>query len=508
MTSDTTDPQGAYPDHGLLAPAWAGVPAEATTGGRAVLQALLDAEAALTRAQCVTGQAPSAAGRTVTEAARADRFEVRSLALRARGGGNPVIPLVADLTRAVADLVPEHAEYVHRGATSQDILDTALVLVAARTLRPIVLDLRRTADALARLARAHRDTPMAGRTLTQHAVPITLGLKAAGWRSLVLDAADRLTRVRASLPVQLGGAAGTLAAFHAYAPDAGNEQGGNDDPGLALITAYAAELGLVAPALPWHTLRTPIADLGGALAFVTGALGKIAADVLVLSRTDIAEVAESGGGGSSAMPHKHNPVRATLIASTARQVPALAAILFGSLVAEDERPAGAWHAEWEPLRTALRLTGGAAHHTHELIAGLRVFPDRMRLNLEQTGGQLLSERLNAHLGTVIGREAARELLERVARRTARDGVPLLDALRHEADAEHPRAGSSSDPARPTPRAEQHPSPGEPAPGRSLAPVRLMLDTLPPDLTDPSGHLGSAAPLTDRALERRLPQDPS
>lgn len=349
MTSDTTDPQGAYPAHGLLAPAWAGVPAEATTGDRAVLQALLDAEAALTRAQCVTGQAPSAAGRTVTEAARADRFEVRSLALRARGGGNPVIPLVADLTRAVADLVPEHAEYVHRGATSQDILDTALVLVAARTLRPIVLDLRRTADALARLARAHRDTPMAGRTLTQHAVPITLGLKAAGWRSLVLDAADRLTRVRASLPVQLGGAAGDAGRLPRLRAGR-RERARRDRPrtgadhrvrrrtrpgGTRIALAHPAHPDRRPRRSPRLRHRSAGQDRGGcAGALPHGHRGGRGV----------------GGGGSSAMPHKHNPVRATLIASTARQVPALAAILFGSLVAEDERP----------MRRLARRMGAAA----------------------------------------------------------------------------------------------------------------------------------------------------
>lgn len=267
-----------------------------------------------------------------------------------------MIPLVADLTAAVGK---EYGPYVHRGATSQDILDTALMLVARRTLDLILADLERTARALGRLAAAHRDTVMPGRTLTQHAVPTTFGLKAAGWRSLVLDARDRLARLR--LPAQLGGAAGTLAAFAAF---------GAEDPG-ALVAAYAGELGLVEPALPWHTLRTPIADLAGGLALTAGALGKMAADVLTLSRTEIAEVAEGSGGGSSAMPHKANPVAATVIAASARRAPGLAATLYGSMVAEDERPAGAWHAEWEPLRELLRLVAGAAHNAAELVEGLR-----------------------------------------------------------------------------------------------------------------------------------------
>ncbi|WP_406412671.1 3-carboxy-cis,cis-muconate cycloisomerase [Streptomyces sp. NBC_01614] len=426
------------PDTGLLAPGWTGSPAASATGDSAYLQALLDAEAALTRAQAALGTAPAEAARAVTEAAEAARFDVRSLAERARRGGNPVIPLVADLTEAVGE---EYGPYVHRGATSQDILDTATMLVAARTLDLVPADLDRTQQALARLAAEHRDTAMPGRTLTQHAVPTTFGLKAAGWRSLVLDARDRVTAVRNSLPAQLGGAAGTLAAFGAY---------GASDP-TALPAAYAHELGLRAPDLPWHTLRTPVADLAGCLAFTAGALGKLAADVLTLSRTEIAEVAEGSGGGSSAMPHKSNPVRSTLIASAARRAPQLAATLYGSLAAEDERPAGAWHAEWEPLRDLLRLVGGAARDAVELTEGLRVEADVMREHLDLTHGLIISERLSAELAPVLGRARAKELLTRLAS----EGRPLDQA---------------------------------------------------PELTDvdldPTHYTGSAGALTDRALERR------
>ncbi|WP_246495510.1 3-carboxy-cis,cis-muconate cycloisomerase [Streptomyces zagrosensis] len=451
-------------DVGLLAPVRAASPTEVATADYAYLQAMLDAEAALTRAQATVGLAPESAARTVTAAARADRFDLASLAARAGAGGNPVIPLVADLTRAVATVAAEDAEYVHRGPTSQDIVDTACMLVTARALDLIAADLQRAAEALGPLAARHRDTPLAGRTLTQHAVPTTFGLKAAGWRALVLDAYERITRVRAALPVQLGGAAGTLAAFHAYA--SGTTAGSGGDVGLALTTAYASELGLVAPELPWHVLRTPIADIGAALAVSAGALGKIAEDVLVLSRTEIAEVSEGSGGGSSAMPHKANPVRATLISSVARQVPALAMVLFGSLAAPDERPAGPWHAEWQPLRDALRLTGGAAHTAAELCAGLVVHPDRMRDNLAVTGGLLLTERLAAELGAVIGRDRAKTLLARVSRRATEQGIELADALR----AEPQLAGVLPEP-------------------------RLR------ELTDPVGHLGSAGALTDRALGR-------
>ncbi|MFI2411099.1 3-carboxy-cis,cis-muconate cycloisomerase [Streptomyces sp. NPDC018947] len=447
MTSPADSADGAP---SLLAPGWAGSPAAASTSDAAYLRALLDAEAALTRAWAGLGLAPAEAATAVTEAADPHRFDMRSLAERARGGGNPVIPLVADLTAAVGE---EYGPYVHRGATSQDILDTATMLVAVRTLGPVLADLTRTERALARLAAEHRDTAMPGRTLTQHAVPTAFGLKAAGWRSLVLDARDRVTAVRDSLPAQLGGATGTLSAFGAY---------GAPDP-VALPAAYARELGLAAPLLPWHTLRTPVADLAGCLAFAAGALGKLAVDVLTLARTEIGEVAEGSGGGSSAMPHKANPVRSTLIAAAARRAPQLAATLYGSLAAEDERPAGAWHAEWEPLRELLRLTGGAARDAAELAEGLRVHPDRMRAGLGLTHGLIVSERLSAELAPVLGRARARALLTELARRTYAEDRSLGELL-----AEVPELR-----------------------GLDLAAA-----------TDPARCTGFAGALTDRALERR------
>ncbi|MFI8825572.1 3-carboxy-cis,cis-muconate cycloisomerase [Streptomyces sp. NPDC053431] len=437
------------PDHdaGLLDPVRAGSPAEAATGDTAFLQALLDAEAGLTRAQAATAAVPPEAARAVTEAAEAVRFDLRSIALRARAGGNPVIPLVADLTEAAGEWGP----YVHRGATSQDVLDTAAMLVAARTLGLVLDDLARTERALAALAAAHRDTAMPGRTLTQHAVPTTFGLKAAGWRSLVLDARDRIGTVRDGLPAQLGGAAGTLAAFEDYGPGPGTgaRVGSGAADVTALPAAYARELGLAAPLLPWHVLRTPVADLAGVLALTAGALGKMAVDVLVLSRTEIAEVAEGTGGGSSAMPHKANPVRATLVASAARRAPHLAASLYGCLAAEDERPAGAWHAEWEPLRELLRLVGGAAHHAAALAEGLRVDPEAMRAHLDTTGGLLVAERLSAALAPRLGRARARALLAELAARSRTEGRPLAELLADRPEAAGTDVAALADPARAT-----------------------------------------------------------
>ncbi|MZD07470.1 3-carboxy-cis,cis-muconate cycloisomerase [Streptomyces sp. SID5785] len=427
---------------GLLSPGRAGSAVEAATGDRALLQALLDAEVALGRAL----GAPEPVLREMAAAARAERFDARSLAERGRAGGNPVIPLVADLRAAVS---PEAAAWVHRGATSQDILDTALMLLAQRARTLVLADLDATADTLAGLAAAHRDTPMPGRTLTQHAVPTTFGLKAAGWRALVLDARDRLAAL--ALPAQLGGAAGTLAAL---------------DGRTELLAKYAAHTGLDAPPLPWHVLRTPVAELGAALGLLGGALGKLAADVLVLSRTETGEVSEGSAGGSSAMPHKANPVRATLIAAAARRLPQHAAVLLASMAAEDERPAGAWHAEWGTLRDALRDAGGAARDAAELTASLRVHPDAMRARLELTGGLIVSERLVAVLGRTLGRDRARRLLTGAARDAATGPRPLEEIL------------------------------------AALPEVRDALGTQRLHrLLDPAQYLGAAPELTDRALSR-------
>lgn len=343
-------------DEGLLSPVRAGTAVEAATADRAWLRAMLDAEAALARAQARLGLIPAEAAEAIAKVVPED------LAVRARDSGNPVVPLAADLRE-----VTEHA---HHGATSQDIFDTATMLVASRGRALILADLDRILTALAALAERHRDTPIAGRTLGRQAVPTTFGLKAAGWLLGCLDARRRLAGVR--LPFQLGGAAGTMAGYGEHA--------------LQLLPLYAQETGLAEPVLPWHTIRTPVVELGSALAEVTGGLGKPATDVVLLAQSEIGEVAEPaapGRGASSAMPHKRNPVLATMIRSAALQVPAYASVLMTAQAgAAHERPAGEWHAEWQPLRECLRLTGGAAETAAELTAGLEVFPERMKANLD------------------------------------------------------------------------------------------------------------------------------
>ncbi|WP_031469469.1 class-II fumarase/aspartase family protein [Sciscionella sediminilitoris] len=425
-------------DSGLLSPVRAGTPVEAAVSDTAWLQAMLDAEAALARAQARLGTLPPDVAAVISRAARAERLDLRALAIAARATANPVVGLVQAFTAVVSEEDAAAAEYVHRGSTSQDILDTGAMLVAQRAIRLIRADLGATATAIGRLAAEHRDTVLAGRTLALHAVPTTFGLKAAGWRELVLDADARLARLLAEgLPVALGGAAGTLAGYLEYAGIDGGQP--HPDPGEytdRLAGAFAAETGLARPVLPWHVLRTPMADLASALACTAGALGKIALDVQSLARTEVGELAEPGAdgrGSSSAMPHKRNPVLATLLRSAAMQVPALATGLTQCLLTEDERSAGAWHAEWLLLRECLRLTGGAAHTAVELAEGLEVRPQRMRDNLGITGSQVVSERIAAVLAPRIGKAAAKRLLSAASAEAGRTGKPLAELLAGESE---------------------------------------------------------------------------
>ena len=354
-------------DYGILAPAWAATGAADLVDDNALLTAMLDTEVALAEAQAELGVIPAGAAVAIRAAAVPAHIDLAVVAAGVRETANPVVAFVEQFTAAVRSVDASAAEYVHRGSTSQDILDTALTLLCAATLDRIANDLLACADSLAGHAERHRDTPMAGRTLTQHAVPVTFGLKAATWLHLVLDAVQRVRRTRAALPVSLGGAAGTLAAYHQYALDTTDPAGAT----LRLPALVASRLGLAEPVLPWHGVRTPLADVAASLMVTTGALGKLAADVLVLSRTEIGEVTEEqapGRGASSAMPQKHNPVFSTLVATAARQLPPIALVLFGSMAVEDERSSGGWHAEWQPLRECLRIGAGAAANAARLAA--------------------------------------------------------------------------------------------------------------------------------------------
>lgn len=331
---------------------------------RAWLGAMLDAERALARAESRAGLITDEASAAVAEACEASLYDAAELAVQGRAAGNPAEPLV----RAIRERVGEqHAASVHRGATSQDIVDSAAMLVAQRALRLVDGELAGAADECARLAAEHRHTVMAARTLLQQAVPTTFGFKAAGWLVGLVEMRTRLAAVAASLPAQLGGAAGTLAALGA--------------DGAEVLRLYAAELGLREPTVPWHTIRTPVAELAGALGGAAGAAAKIGGDVVLLAQTEVGEVAERDAGGSSTMPHKRNPVGAVLAIACARHARANAAILLESVVQEHERAAGAWHAEWHALATALAATGGAAAGVRRSLTGLEVDAARMRANI-------------------------------------------------------------------------------------------------------------------------------
>jgi 3-carboxy-cis,cis-muconate cycloisomerase len=327
---------------------------------------------------------------------------------------------------------------VHRGATSQDIVDSAAMLVARRALEPVLDDLGGAADAAARLAADHRATVMPGRTLMQQAVPVTFGLKAAGWLVALDEGAERLRTVRDTrLAAQLGGAAGTLAAL--------------GDKALEVLAAFARELGLAEPTVPWHTNRTRIAELAAALGEGCGAMAKVAGDVVLLSQTEVGEVREGGGrGGSSTMPHKRNPVAAISALAGARQAPGLVATLLAAMEHEHERAAGAWHAEWAPLRALLIATGSAAAWLRDCLSNLEVDAERMRANLDDS---LLAERVAAAIGRPQGDDIVRAALA--------EGRPLALAAREHLDSED---------------------------------VDRLLD--------PATYLGATDALIDRALQRR------
>jgi 3-carboxy-cis,cis-muconate cycloisomerase len=397
-------------------------------GDTAWLQAMLDTEAGLARALERAGLAPAGAGEAVTAAARADNFNPNELGGLAALTGNPV----PGLARALARQVPPTAvSAVHRGATSQDIVDTAVMLLAKRAIAVIQADLARAADAAAGLAAAHRASIMIGRTLLQQAVPVTFGLVAAGWLTSVDEVRAGLDAVGPRLAVQFGGAAGTLASL--------------GEAGQRVAALLAEELGLAVPVLPWHTDRLRIVDLGTSLARVAVALGKIARDVTLLAQAEVGEVSEGTGadqrgadqrgpaasprrGGSSAMPHKRNPVASIAILGCTRQVPGLLATLALATEQELQRAAGAWHAEWEPLTALLRLTGSASSWAAELLPGLVVDTSRMAANLAATKGLPLAEHVSSLLAGVLGGAQAHDLVAEAGARAVSAGLPLRDVL--------------------------------------------------------------------------------
>ncbi|MDA3627259.1 3-carboxy-cis,cis-muconate cycloisomerase [Saccharopolyspora sp. WRP15-2] len=382
------------------------------TSAAAWLQAMLDFESALAAAQAEAGIVPVTAAEEIARHCRVELFDVDSIAERAVSSATPVIALVRDLTALLdADAKP----HVHRGATSQDVIDTAAMLIARDVLGLIIDDLRAAADECARLARQHRDTVLIARSLLQQALPTTFGSRCASWLTSLDEAITALERIRRErLAVQFGGAAGTLAAL--------------GTGGVRVVGLLAAELGLAEPVVPWHTDRTRIAELAGTLGTAAGALGKIALDVELHAQTEIGELAEGKAGGSSAMPHKQNPVSAVLITAASRRVPGLVSTLLSAMPQEYERAAGAWQSEWEPLAELLRLLAAAAAGTRQLLAGLRVHPEKMAANLDLTRGLVMAESAAGRLMDALGRTEAQELVGRLCRRAVQDGTTLRAEL--------------------------------------------------------------------------------
>lgn len=393
-------------DFGLLSPVSASPAVAALTGDRAVIAAILDVEASWAAVLEEAGLVPAGAAAVVAEAAHAGSYDVLSVAERAQGGGNPVIPLLGDLRARVKSLDTESiaAKAVHTSLTSQDVLDSALMLLASRTISSLLTEVKGTTTALAALSRDHAETLCVGRSLTQHALPYTFGLRAAQWFQGVAAAAARLESLE--LPVQFGGAGGTLASGTKLTAGSGSTP-------FDLADALAAQLGLAPAPAPWHSNRLAVTALGDGLAALIDSSGKIAADLLFLSRPEVAELGEpvaAGRGVSSAMPQKQNPVFSVLIRSAALQAPGLASQLhLAAATFNDERADGAWHSEWPALRQLLALALGAAGLLRELAEGLRVFPDAMRRNLEISGPLLLSEGVVAAVAPLLGADGKQKL---------------------------------------------------------------------------------------------------
>lgn len=342
-------------------------PVAAATTATAWLQAMLDAEAALVLAHAECGDVPGNAASLITAACRAEHFDAAAVFAAAEAGGNPVIPLVELLRRTVG---ADAAGYVHLGATSQDIFDTAAMLVVGRCSDSVVGRLADVGNAVDELAARHGGTPMIGRTLGQHAVQTTFTTVTGAWRAGVDAAAATLTRMRAELPVQLGGPVGDSSSLGDRAPD--------------IRADMAHRVGLVAAKGAWHTERSAMSAVAGAWGLAASAVGGIAVDIVTLAQSDIGELAERapGAGGSSSMPHKHNPIAAVCARAAALQAPGLVATLLHSSGSHElQRAAGAWHAEWPSLQALLRSTGSAVEWLATSVDRLVVDDARMHANV-------------------------------------------------------------------------------------------------------------------------------
>jgi 3-carboxy-cis,cis-muconate cycloisomerase len=401
-------------DSALLGPLFATAAMRDVFSDQARLAAMLEAEAALARVQAQLGLVPEGLAPAI-EAIRADSLDVAALGEQTALSGVPTIPFV----RAVQARLPKEFERAfHKGATTQDILDTALVLQVRAALALVTADLDTIMTGLAGLAAAHRTTPCVGRTYGQHAAPLSFGFKVAVWLAGVAEVAERLPELRSRLLVaSLGGPVGTLAGLGKHGP--------------AVADGFAQALGLAATPIAWHTRRARIAEAGAWLATLMGALAKMATDIVNLASTEVAEVAEPwvpGRGGSSAMPHKRNPVSCTVILAAASAAKGHVTTLLDAMTSAHERPPGLWHAEWHALPALFGLASGALHEAATLARGLVVDAPRMRANIDQTRGLLFADAAAARLSPRLGREAAHTRVEHAADEVRRTSDTLQTVL--------------------------------------------------------------------------------
>ena len=402
----------------LFAPMLSSAAMRAVCDDVACLQNMLDFEAALARAEAAVGVIPNTAVGPIAAACRAESFDLAALAEAATRSGNLAIPLVKALTANVAKMDADAARYVHWGATSQDVIDSATMLGLRAGIDALLADVGRAVAGFAKLARAHRNTPVVARTWLQHALPMPFGLKLAEYAAALHRSRGRLTRLRAeTLALQFGGAAGTLAAL--------------GDKGLLVAERLAQELELTLPEAPWHTHRDRIAEAASVFAILAGSCGKIARDVQLMMQTDVGEAFEPAGegrGGSSTMPHKRNPVAAAGALGAAMMAPNLAATIFAAQIQDHERSAGPWHSEWPTLPSLLLVTSGALAGIVDIAEGLEVDAARMRVNLDATDGLIMAEAVTFALAEKIGKSEAHHLVEAASKKAVAGKKHLRDVL--------------------------------------------------------------------------------
>ena len=403
---------------------------DALFSDEALLEGMLKFESALAAAQADLGVIPEKAATVIGECCSLRKFAIKELLHAAEQDGNPAIPLVRALSKSVAATDSEAAKYVHMGATSQDAIDTGLMLCTKKALALIIADLISLEEQLIRLVKRHRRTFLPGRTLLQHARPISFGLKAAGWLDGITRCRKMLQEDAArDLAVQFGGAVGSLAA--------------SGPKGLEILDTLARKLELRAPEIPWHTQRSRLGRVGMDLALTGTALAKIALDVVLLMQTEVAELTEElgPGGGSSSLPHKQNPVASTKILANAKRIPALAASLLVSMLHEHERSVGGWHAEWVVFPELARAVGGSAAHALNLIVGLQVHSERMRANIESSKGLIFAENVSTELSKSLGKSGAHSLVARASQAVRQTGLHLREVLEKD-----PAVGNLLDPS--------------------------------------------------------------